>query len=44
MKRMMIAAGIALSLSAIQAQAASTYAQTKYPVVLAHGKIGRAHV
>jgi triacylglycerol lipase len=40
MKRMMIAAGIALSLSAIEAQAASTYAQTKYPVVLAHGMFG----
>ncbi|HEX5277947.1 MAG TPA: triacylglycerol lipase [Fluviicoccus sp.] len=40
MKRMMIAAGIALSLSAIPAHAASTYAQTKYPVVLAHGMFG----
>jgi len=40
MKRIMIATGIALSLAAVQAQAASTYAQTKYPVVLAHGMFG----
>lgn len=40
MKRITIAAGLILGLSAIHAQAASTYAQTKYPVVLAHGMMG----
>lgn len=40
MKRMMIAASLALSVIGLQANAASTYAQTKYPVVLAHGMMG----
>ena len=40
MKKILIATSIALCFSSIQAQAASTYAKTKYPVVLAHGMMG----
>jgi triacylglycerol lipase len=40
MKKILIATSIALCLSSIQAEAASTYSKTKYPVVLAHGMMG----
>ena len=40
MKKTLIAAALALSFTGMQAEAASTYAQTKYPVVLAHGMFG----
>jgi triacylglycerol lipase len=40
MKKIIIATGLALCLSGVQAQAAETYAKTKYPVVLAHGMFG----
>ena len=40
MKKIIAATGIVLSVLAASAQAASTYSQTKYPVVLAHGMMG----
>lgn len=40
MKKIIAATGIVLSVLTAQTQAASTYSQTKYPVVLAHGMMG----
>ncbi len=40
MKKIFLAAGLALAVAGLPVQAASTYDQTKYPVVLAHGMFG----